>query len=210
MTTLQEYLNQKYPTKEDKDLIELITVISNDELNRRRLGLKFMKRWVSEGGILQEEFRKVETIMVIPKDLDLDCKDLNLTDYPNVEEIILEDYKLTSIGFLNTLPNPEKLEELIIHGNNIELTNIEIFSRFNNLKTLMIGTSMSLDEKRNHFYGSLKSYQNLTKLENVCIEATDVNEGLEYLPTGLVSNQKIKTRRYILTTTILSNAPLTV
>lgn len=39
--------------------------------------------------------------------------------------------------------------------------------------------------KHNQFYGSLKSYQNLTKLKGICIEATDVNEGLEYLPFSL-------------------------
>ncbi|CAG8507087.1 7575_t:CDS:1, partial [Ambispora gerdemannii] len=44
--------------------------------------------------------------------------------------------------------------------------------------------------KRNQFYGSLKSYQSLTKLKSICIEATDVNEGLEYLPESLVKETK--------------------
>jgi hypothetical protein len=37
----------------------------------------------------------------------------------------------------------------------------------------------------NRFYGSLKSYQNLTKLTSICIEATDVDSGLEYLSMSL-------------------------
>lgn len=40
--------------------------------------------------------------------------------------------------------------------------------------------------KHNKFYGSFKSWKNLTKLETICIEATDVNEGLEHLPESLV------------------------
>ena len=44
--------------------------------------------------------------------------------------------------------------------------------------------------KGNQFYGSLKSYQNLTKLKNICIEGTDANEGLEYLPFSLAQATK--------------------
>src|SRR5207245_8102772 len=117
---------------------------------------------------------------------------IDLSQHEELIDLDLNENNLTSIGFLNTLPNPEKLESLYIFNNKIQPTDISIFSRFVNLKTLMIGTSMSLDEKRNHFYGSLKSYQNLTKLENVCIEATDVNEGLEYLPTGLIKKSEIE------------------
>jgi len=94
----------------------------------------------------------------------------------------------TSVDFLNTLPNPEKLTKLNIKDNNIQPTDIEIFRKFTNLETLNIGTSeIALKVgKLNKFYGSLKSYQNLTKLEAICIESTDVDEGLEYLPRSLV------------------------
>ncbi|MCE8159263.1 MAG: hypothetical protein I3270_01655 [Candidatus Moeniiplasma glomeromycotorum] len=61
-----------------------------------------------------------------------------------------------------------------------------------NLIDLKIGTAEEglKRGKRNHFYGSLKSYQNLTKLESICIEATDVDNGLEYLPESLTKEDK--------------------
>jgi hypothetical protein len=40
--------------------------------------------------------------------------------------------------------------------------------------------------KRNKFFGSLKSLKNFKRLGFLCIEATDVNEGLEYLPSSLI------------------------
>jgi hypothetical protein len=66
---------------------------------------------------------------------------------------------MVSADFLNTLPNPEKLEELRIYSNNIQPTDITIFSRFVNLKHLLIGTTRNDLEKGKHneFYGSFKS-----------------------------------------------------
>ena len=110
--------------------------------------------------------------------------DLDLSGFTNLKELHLTDNKLTSTNFLNTIPNPEKLEGLYISANNIQPTNINVFSRFINLKSLMVGT-INPRKERNRFYGSLKFCQNLTKLESICIEATDVNEGLEYLPLSL-------------------------
>ncbi|CAH1755891.1 1405_t:CDS:2 [Entrophospora sp. SA101] len=44
-----------------------------------------------------------------------------------------------------------------------------------------------LDEgKHNKFYGSFESYKDLTELRSICIEATDIDSGLEYLPISLV------------------------
>ncbi|KLL03124.1 MAG: hypothetical protein MRECE_27c005 [Mycoplasmataceae bacterium CE_OT135] len=39
--------------------------------------------------------------------------------------------------------------------------------------------------KHNKFYGSFQSWKDLSKLKSICIEATDINEGLEYLPFSL-------------------------
>jgi len=52
---------------------------------------------------------------------------------------------------------------------------------------LKIGTTKDVLKKgkRNKFFGSLQAYQNLTKLVEICIEATDVDKGLEYLPASL-------------------------
>ncbi|CAG8743552.1 12257_t:CDS:2, partial [Ambispora leptoticha] len=123
--------------------------------------------------------------------------DLDLSEYTDLRELIIENNKVTSIklsgcenlevlrltsnnlisvDFLNDLPNPEKLEILRVYDNNIKPTDIEIFRT----------TKMYLSAGNgNRFYGSLKSYQNLTKLTSICIEATDVDSGLEYLPMSL-------------------------
>jgi hypothetical protein len=78
---------------------------------------------------------------------------------------------------------------LSIAGNNIQPTDIKIFSRFINLKVLHTGTTKEFIEEsgnRNKFYGSLESLKNLSDLGFLCIEATDVDSGLEYLPSSLV------------------------
>lgn len=114
-------------------------------------------------------------------------RDLDLREYRNLKELELADNNLTFVDFLNQLPNPEKLELVGIYNNEIKPTDISFFSKFVNLRYLKIGTSEEglKEGKHNKFYGSLKAYQNLTKLTSICIEATDVNEGLEYLPESL-------------------------
>ena len=118
--------------------------------------------------------------------LELNSKNLtsiNLSEFKDLKELNLCCNDFISVDFLNTIPNPEKLEKLVIHSNKIQPTDIEIFSKFVNLRMLKIGI-------RNKFYGSLKSWKNLTKLRTICIEATDVDEGLEYLPESLVLETK--------------------
>ena len=113
---------------------------------------------------------------------------LDLSQCGNLERISCAINQFTSVDFLNTLPHPEKLNFLLIFNNNIQSTDIACFSKFINIKSLKIGTTNNyrLDgDKHNKFFGSLKSYQNLTKLKRICIEATDVDSGLEYLPKSL-------------------------
>jgi hypothetical protein len=109
--------------------------------------------------------------------------------------------QLTTVEFLDNLLNPEKLKVLGIFNNNIQPTDIEIFSKFTNLKYLKIGTTKDglKAGKHNKFFGSLQAYQNSTKLESICIEATDVDSGLEYLPTSLstaIQQEKKEGKRY--------------
>jgi hypothetical protein len=65
---------------------------------------------------------------------------------------------------------------------------LTVFSKFINLERLMIGNS---DKERikegiyNQFAGSLEPLKNLTKLYTLCIESTDIDSGLEYLPDSL-------------------------
>src|SRR5436190_2014905 len=99
MTTLQEYLNQKYPTREEKEKEKEINL---ENINRVK---------ELEGGKL--DLKKYK--------LGLNSKN---KDYPG------------------------RIEENFY----------------------------------NRFYGSLEPIKNLTKLEEFCIAATDIEEGIEYIP----------------------------
>jgi hypothetical protein len=98
--------------------------------------------------------------------------------------------KFTSIDFLTTLPQPDKLKKLEVPNNQIQLTALDFLKPFVNLKSVSLGTTIK--EERNLFSGSLKPLQNLTKLETLCIAGTDVDSGLEYLPPSLVKSVKKK------------------
>lgn len=182
MKTLQECLNQKYPTKEDKKEVKAISC------------LDFKDDFVEGGELDLSEFKNVEDVFVIKRFLKAPLTKLNVSGCVNLQDLDVSGNNLTSVDFLNNIPNPKKLKWLTIYNNNIEPTDIEIFSKFTSLIGLMIGTTETVLEegKQNHFYGSLKSYQNLTELKMICIEATDINEGLEYLPFSLVQVIKEK------------------
>lgn len=210
MTTLQEYLDQKYPTKEEKEKVKSIDFWEVNIEWRRKGAVEKLK-----GGELDlKNFANIEKVDIrgerdlkIPltklcvdgcsKIVEIDCNnnDLTFIDLSHCTDLTKMHFsgnKLTSLNFLNDLPNPEKLVELNIYNNNIQPTDIAIFSRFINLRILRIGTMEEglKNGKWNKFYGSLKAYQNLTKLESICIEATDVDEGLEYLSSNLAQITK--------------------
>ena len=91
---------------------------------------------------------------------------------------------LTNLDFLNCL-NPWFLEILVINDNNFSKNDLSIFTRFINLKILVIGSRKRRERFYNNFFGSLKSLQNLTKLKALGIQNTDISEGIEYLPNSL-------------------------
>ena len=180
MTTLQEYLNEKYPTEEDKEKVKKINISA---ILARLMQKQDFKPQNPEESLDLSEYKNLESLSLN------ECKitKIEIGDLPNLTNLTLTHNYLTSVEFLNQLSNPKKLETLVIGSNNIQPTDIEVFSRFVNLKELKIGTtSIGLEKgKRNKFYGFFKSWKNLTKLTKICIEATDVNEGLEYLPSSL-------------------------
>ncbi|CAI2171907.1 3189_t:CDS:2 [Funneliformis geosporum] len=102
----------------------------------------------------------------------------NLKEFINLTEISCQKNQLSNLDFLLTLSNPEKLIYLDVSCNNFPPCDLIIFSRFKNLKTLVIDNSP--------FYGSLKPLENLHKLEFLYINDTDITEGLKYLPDRLI------------------------
>jgi hypothetical protein len=73
------------------------------------------KKKNSETVIAQEWLDQIypnkETTSIILMGLGLEGE-LNFSNYPNLEKIMLENNNLTSVNFLNTLSNPKKLNHL--------------------------------------------------------------------------------------------------
>jgi Leucine-rich repeat (LRR) protein len=94
---------------------------------------------------------------------------------------------LTDLNFLNNL-NPEKLTNLSLRNNNFPEQDLSVFSKFINLEGLHVGN----DEQEkinqsiyNRFIGSLAPLKDLTKLKRLDVSNTDINEGIEYLPSSI-------------------------
>ncbi|CAG8715956.1 25485_t:CDS:2, partial [Racocetra persica] len=86
------------------------------------------------------------------------------------------------------LSQNSKLELLSISDNYFPPQDLSFLSHLVNLKTLGVGNG---NKKRieegiyNHFFGSLKPLQNMTSLEMLSIDDTDLDDGLEYLPDSI-------------------------
>lgn len=206
-TNVQAYLQHKYRDKETKEQVRSISAYSlaeernqlnYNELEGGELDLKQYKRvWRVNinGECLISPLTKLDTSDLV--DLEIlecpnnDISSVNLFGCNSLRILDLSNNNLTSLDFLDHLVNPEKLEELYLFDNKIELTNIDVFNRFKNLRKIRIGTSEwwlekeKEQQKKNHFYGSFKSWESLTKLESIGFENTDVDSGLECLPESL-------------------------
>jgi Leucine-rich repeat (LRR) protein len=120
-----------------------------------------------------------------PKLSDLRCNknqltQLTLPKLDNLQKLICHANNLTDLDFLNNC-NPEKLEMLSLSNNNFPKQDLDIFTKFKELKTLNI-TGMT---KPSYFFGSLKHLKKLEKLESLDIGGTNVTHGLEYLPESV-------------------------
>ena|SRR6266487_4669106 len=154
---LQEYLDQKYPTKEDKEKVKEIDV---KEINKKEKGFPF-DSFLDGQEIDFSEFSNLERIFIngsalltpltklgidgLSKLTQLKCSgnklnNLDVRNLSNLKVFNCFDNNFTSVDFLKVLPNPKKMEELIIYNNNIQPTSISVFSRFVNLKILKVGT----------------------------------------------------------------------
>jgi len=101
--------------------------------------------------------------------------DLDLSDCPNLTELNCSNNEFTNTDFLQTIPDKEKLEVLVIEKNK-ELTpeTLDFLKPFANLH--------KLDLSDNAFIGSLKPLEKMKELRLIDISRTDIDSGLEYLP----------------------------
>ena len=142
MTKLQEQFEKDFPNKGEK-IINASHMYYNWDFTSHRLDLR--------------EYKNLEKFFLICGDIT----SINVSECKKLDVLYLADNQLTSVDFLNQLPNPEKLEDLHINSNNIQTTDISIFSKFVNLKTLKIGSLKNdlKQSKHNQFYGSFKSWK---------------------------------------------------
>ena len=128
---------------------------------------------------------------------------LDLSDFINLRELSCSHNKLTSIDLSNNRElksincsdnlltdidfshqDPEKMKKINIKNNDLSSRDLSCFSRFVNLEKLLLGTD---DEEKlaqniyNRFHGSLQHLMNLGELEELDINGTDIDDGLEDL-----------------------------
>jgi hypothetical protein len=110
---------------------------------------------------------------------------LDLGNLAELEELQCSDNYLTQITYPT---NPKKITNLDINSNNINSSDLTIFSEFENLERLEIGNWDKTKINQgiyNRFYGSLEPLKDLNKLEKLYIHNTDIDSGWEYLPESI-------------------------
>jgi|SRR6185436_3599517 len=141
MVNAMEWLHsqERYNTKEKRERVKML-VINNKNL---------------EGHLDLREFADLEKLFCYYNQL----ASLDVSGCSALTTLNCHSNQLTSINFLNQLPHPEKLTMLRVYNNNIQPTDIALFSKFVNLEVLKIGTEEDdlKQGKHNNFYGSFKS-----------------------------------------------------
>ncbi|KLL04571.1 MAG: hypothetical protein MRERV_17c006 [Mycoplasmataceae bacterium RV_VA103A] len=110
--------------------------------------------------------------------------ELDLSDFKNLEKLECRYNYLAQIIYP---ANPKKIISLIIRNNNINPSDLSIFSQFSNLERLEIGNENKNRINQgiyNRFHGSLEPLKDL-KLRFLGISNTDIDSGWEYLPDSL-------------------------
>ncbi|CAG8619755.1 7916_t:CDS:2 [Diversispora eburnea] len=103
--------------------------------------------------------------------------DLDLSDFTDLEELDCHDNYLTNLNLNNFIKN-----------NNLNTSDLTIFSPMRNLKRLEIGNHNKNKIRAgiyNRIEGSCKPLKDLNRLERLNINNTDTNSGWEYLPDSL-------------------------
>jgi glutaredoxin-related protein len=115
------------------------------------------------------------------EDLDLSHLELEGTliidGWKKLKSLNVGNNQLSQTNFLNSI-NSKNLNYLSIHSNKFEKKqDLEIFSKFDNLKELYINN--------NNFFGSLDPLVSMNDLRELNISKVDIDSGLEYLPSSL-------------------------
>ncbi|CAG8773351.1 27405_t:CDS:2 [Gigaspora margarita] len=170
------YINRKYPTKEEKEEATKLDIRvkgeedsdSNEEEGKVLIAALFGL----EGSLDLTDFTSLKELGSLNLLWKGNLTSLNLTNCRNLQILNVSNNELSDISFLEQLPNPEKLEELDLSANNIT-SDLTPFSRFTSLKKLVLGNyyinKNDIKEGKSGFYGSLEPLKKLTELESLDI-----------------------------------------
>ncbi|CAB4414915.1 unnamed protein product [Rhizophagus irregularis] len=178
----QKYIDKRYPIKGDrKKLNELI--MTNENLEGHLDLSDFInleKLQCSKNKLTSLNISKIEKLT------EIDCSQnnlisLDLSNCLNIKSVTANHNQLSDLKL--SVANNETLEYLNLLDNSFS-QNLNCFSRLVNLKQLLIGNTIE-QGIYNRFYGSLKPLKLIIKLENLSINDTDIDSGLEYLPDSI-------------------------
>ncbi|CAI2188921.1 7438_t:CDS:2 [Funneliformis geosporum] len=163
MVNIQKYLNQKYPTKEDKEKVKEIIINRENPLSE------------VEGGELNlSEYFNLEKLIVDGRDLKTpltelkvdgcskliqlkciinytfkinDLRDLDLSNCRCLADLACQVNLFTSIDFLKRLPHPEKLFYLDIGDNDFATQDLKLQAKLTELQTKFQAKEEELQEQ---------------------------------------------------------------
>lgn len=125
----------------------------------------------------------ITTLNISSQDLE---DSLNLSDFPNLEELDCSDNRISEIVFAEPSYSTrlakkqkitKKLKKLDLSNNDFLKKDSSFLKDFIELEELCIANS--------RLFGSLESLKNMTELKVLDISGTDIDSGLECLPTSL-------------------------
>ncbi|RHZ36473.1 HET domain-containing protein [endosymbiont GvMRE of Glomus versiforme] len=209
----QDWLNWKYPNKqavkkivsEDWEAIQGELIIDDfPRLEVIELGKDYLK---NQGALTQLKVSNCPHLKKIKCSYNwTSLAHLELINCPNLEEIICQNNRLKELDvrafpklkilncYQNFLTNLDlsqniKLKALDISHNNFAEQDLSFINHLVNLKTLRLGSKFNKERINqsiyNRFYGSLEHLKNMSELEELDIDNTDLNEGVEHLPDNL-------------------------
>ena len=193
MVNAQTWLDSNYPLNQRQNITKLLicNIYQRDENFQETVSdynladTHYLTTAESLTGALDlSSFSQLESLRIKKQFINK----LVLTDCRNLEEVYAEDNLLKEIILPQSV---RKLDMVSLVNNNFYPQNLFCFSRLTKLRYLYLGTSDS-DRIRNNIYnrwnGSLVHLQNLIRLRDLDINATDVDSGLEFLPTNKLMN----------------------
>jgi hypothetical protein len=190
MVSAQIWLNGKYPLNQRSRVTKLLVchdIYREHEIFQNEIVPQFdliNTHYLTDsesltGTLDLSSFPRLKKLMIKKQFISK----LLLTNCHNLEEIYAEDNLLREI----VLPrNAKKLNIISLVNNNFFAQDLSPFSQFTNLRFLHLGTNNNwriINDVYNRWNGSLFHLRDLTELFELDINATDIDSGLEYLPT---------------------------